>query len=198
MAVVHRRRLPLGARRSPDPAVLCAALLTAFVAACTRTAAPSESPVVAIAQGRLQGSIDAQGVRVFKGVPFAKPPVGPLRWAPPERPDGWGSGIRDATEYGAMCAQVDMKEPDYKRATGGRIDEPPVVHRLQPGAAGARGRRHDRVPDRSAWLRRSLVFELTRHSVGGKEFLNVYYFDEGRSSWRPLGELRGDWIFQPT
>ena len=26
----------------------------------------------------------------------------------------------------------------------------------------------------------------------------IYYFDEDRSSWRPLGELRGDWIFQPT
>jgi hypothetical protein len=49
-----------------------------------------------------------------------------------------------------------------------------------------------------AYRRISEVFEPTRRSAGGNVFLNVYHFDEGRSSWRPLGELRGDWIFQPT
>jgi hypothetical protein len=49
-----------------------------------------------------------------------------------------------------------------------------------------------------AYRRISEVFEPTRRSAGGNVFLNVYYFDEDRSSWRPLGELRGDWIFQPT
>ena len=46
--------------------------------------------------GKLAGAED-DGVVVFRGVPFAKPPVGPLRWRPPEPLDPW-NGVRDATE----------------------------------------------------------------------------------------------------
>lgn len=46
----------------------------------------------------------ADGVLVFKGVPFAAPPVGPLRWRAPQPPSAW-EGERLATRYGAICVQ---------------------------------------------------------------------------------------------
>ncbi|EDL92344.1 rCG51587 [Rattus norvegicus] len=44
------------------------------------------------------------GVHSFLGIPFAKPPIGPLRFAPPEAPEPW-SGVRDGTSHPAMCLQ---------------------------------------------------------------------------------------------
>jgi para-nitrobenzyl esterase len=61
--------------------------------------------VVAVTGGKLKGKILAAGA-VFKGIPFAAPPVGDLRWKEPMPVRPWG-GVRDATEYGATCAQID-------------------------------------------------------------------------------------------
>lgn len=44
------------------------------------------------------------GVRVFRGIPFAAPPVGPLRWKPPVPPKKW-SGVRKADGFGPRCMQ---------------------------------------------------------------------------------------------
>ena len=57
------------------------------------------------ADGVLEGVISADGkVRTFKGIPFAAPPVGPLRWKAPQPPAAW-TGVRKASEYGARCMQ---------------------------------------------------------------------------------------------
>jgi para-nitrobenzyl esterase len=61
------------------------------------------APVVATRYGRLQG-VEERGVLVFRGVPFARPPVGKLRWQPPERPEAW-TGVRDATRFGPAAPQ---------------------------------------------------------------------------------------------
>ncbi|XP_068941906.1 cocaine esterase-like isoform X4 [Petaurus breviceps papuanus] len=59
--------------------------------------------------GQIQGThisvkgID-KGVNVFLGIPFAKPPVGALRFSPPQPPDSW-SNVRNATSYPPMCLQ---------------------------------------------------------------------------------------------
>lgn len=53
--------------------------------------------------GEVQGKTDA-GVVAFKGIPFAAPPVGELRWKPPQPVQPW-SGVRSATAYGADCMQ---------------------------------------------------------------------------------------------
>jgi len=60
-------------------------------------------PEVAIALGRLRGrQANVKGtdrlVNVFLGIPFAKPPVGSLRFSPPEPPEPWND-LRDATSY---------------------------------------------------------------------------------------------------
>ncbi len=56
-----------------------------------------------VRQGLLQGKIEGETCE-YLGIPYAKPPVGELRWTAPEPADGW-SGIREATAYGATCVQ---------------------------------------------------------------------------------------------
>ncbi|XP_071461336.1 cocaine esterase-like isoform X2 [Marmota flaviventris] len=69
----------------------------------------SVSPIRITHTGQVRGSLvhvkvtDA-GVHTFLGIPFAKPPVGPLRFAAPEPPEPW-SGVRDGTSHPAMCLQ---------------------------------------------------------------------------------------------
>ena len=97
--------------------VVCGLLAVLAFAACT-TSRPSSNPVVSLRQGKFQGSVDPQGLLVFKGIPFAKPPVGARRWAPPEPPDSWGAGIRQATDYAPMCVQVDLLHVNMSRTIG--------------------------------------------------------------------------------
>jgi len=60
---------------------------------------------VRTANGVLEGVISADGkVRTFKGISYAAPPVGPLRWKAPQPPTSW-SGVRRAAEYGPRCMQ---------------------------------------------------------------------------------------------
>jgi len=54
--------------------------------------------------GEIKG-YDKGGIHYFKGVPFAEPPVGDLRFAPPQPPVPW-QGTRDATEDGPICPQA--------------------------------------------------------------------------------------------
>nr|XP_047924753.1 fatty acyl-CoA hydrolase precursor, medium chain-like isoform X4 [Anser cygnoides] len=66
-------------------------------------------PEVTIAHGRLRGKqANVKGtdrlVNVFLGIPFAKAPVGSLRFSPPEPPEPW-NGLRDATSYPPLCPQ---------------------------------------------------------------------------------------------
>jgi len=59
--------------------------------------------VAETSHGRLRGVVE-DGVVAFKGVPYAAPPTGPLRWRPPEPPARW-TGIRDALEFGPRAPQ---------------------------------------------------------------------------------------------
>jgi para-nitrobenzyl esterase len=63
-----------------------------------RRAHAASGPVIETSSGRLEGEAEGD-VLVFRGIPFAKPPVGPLRFRPPEPPDPW-TGIRAATSFG--------------------------------------------------------------------------------------------------
>jgi para-nitrobenzyl esterase len=58
------------------------------------------------ASGVVEGVVSPDGkVRSFKGIPFAAPPVGPLRWKPPQPLAPW-SGPRKAVEFGPRCMQT--------------------------------------------------------------------------------------------
>src|SRR6516165_723235 len=70
-------------------------------------AADGQGPTVAVTGGRIEGRLlPSGGGVVFKGIPFAQPPVGDLRWREPQPVKPW-SGVRQAGEYGATCAQAD-------------------------------------------------------------------------------------------
>jgi para-nitrobenzyl esterase len=64
--------------------------------------------IVKTQHGKVQGKMSADGrVRVFLGIPFAAPPVGPLRWKPPQLAAKW-HGVRDATHFGSRCLQTEI------------------------------------------------------------------------------------------
>jgi para-nitrobenzyl esterase len=58
---------------------------------------------VKIDTGTLEG-LDTAGVMVFRGIPYAAPPVGELRWKPPQSAKSW-SGVRPAAQLGRNCIQ---------------------------------------------------------------------------------------------
>jgi para-nitrobenzyl esterase len=61
--------------------------------------------VVRTDRGAVRGTVSADGrVQVYRGIPFAAPPLGDLRWKPPQPARKW-SGVRQAVEFGARCMQ---------------------------------------------------------------------------------------------
>jgi len=79
--------------------------LLAFSGALSASCAASTDPKteVRVEQGRLSGSVE-NGVASWKGIPFAAPPVGPLRWRAPQPAASW-QDVRPATAYGHDCMQ---------------------------------------------------------------------------------------------
>ena len=63
-----------------------------------------KTPVVETSYGTLQGASDGR-VHAFRGIPFAKPPLGALRFRAPERAERW-TGVRDATRFGPASYQA--------------------------------------------------------------------------------------------
>jgi para-nitrobenzyl esterase len=87
-------------------AVAIATILTATVATsgAARAAAPLDPTVARIASGALQGVKD-NDVISFKGIPYAAPPIGDLRWRAPQPVKPW-SDARPAKDFGAICQQT--------------------------------------------------------------------------------------------
>jgi para-nitrobenzyl esterase len=82
-------------------ALLCAVCWgQSQVTAASATSAPSAS----INSGELRGSLTTDGEAVFKGIPFAQPPTGNLRWHEPLPVKAW-TGVREATAFSAACVQ---------------------------------------------------------------------------------------------
>lgn len=81
-------------------------IAAAFLLALGLTGAPAmagERPAATVAQGALVGVREGD-LDVFRGIPYARPPVGALRWRPPAPPDAW-PGTRDAAAFGPSCMQ---------------------------------------------------------------------------------------------
>jgi len=69
----------------------------------TPVLAQDSSHVVRIDSGALQGVVE-DGIEIFRGIPYAQPPVGKLRWRPPQPVTAW-EGVRDSTHFGHVCPQ---------------------------------------------------------------------------------------------
>jgi len=73
-------------------------------------------PVAATAYGQARGLVVSPGnptaegkTLVWRGLPFARPPVGDLRWRAPRPPSPW-HGVRDASQFGALCTQAETSQ----------------------------------------------------------------------------------------
>ncbi|NCI46220.1 carboxylesterase/lipase family protein [Sediminibacterium soli] len=74
-------------------------LFASFALSLSLYAAIAQHPQVRIANGLLEGGMEKSGIRSFKGIPFAQPPVGDLRWKEPQPVANW-QGVRKADHFG--------------------------------------------------------------------------------------------------
>ena len=89
------------ARRRANCLLLFAFIFTLPVPA----AAQLQTSQVRTPNGVVEGVISADNkVRTFKGIPYSAPPIGPLRWKPPQPARSW-TGVRKAVDYGPRCMQ---------------------------------------------------------------------------------------------
>src|SRR5262245_4857787 len=80
-------------------------IAAAAVAACSLLVTPAlaDGPQVTAPAGALEGTNDGT-IRVFKGIPYAVPPLGNGRWRPPVALPAW-QGVRPAKDFGPACMQ---------------------------------------------------------------------------------------------
>jgi para-nitrobenzyl esterase len=79
--------------------------LLLLLPAMTASAKESHNVQVTTASGVVEGAVSTDGqVRYFLGIPYAAPPVGPLRWKPPQPPRPW-TGVRPAVKFGPRAMQ---------------------------------------------------------------------------------------------
>ena len=78
-------------------------ILLAAAALCGAQVLAGTGPVVTAPAGALRGEA-LEAIHVFRGIPYAQPPVRQLRWRPPVPAEAW-DGVRDATRFGPACHQ---------------------------------------------------------------------------------------------
>ena len=110
----------LVAAYSSAPFAVVAAGTATQSAANTTSAAPSAARV-ATKSGPVEGLTETDGLRTFKGIPYAAPPVGKLRWRPPQPAEKW-TASRSATAFADQCMQRRMFADMVFRASGNSED----------------------------------------------------------------------------
>ncbi|ACQ80382.1 Carboxylesterase type B [Beutenbergia cavernae DSM 12333] len=128
-----------------------ATALVALTASAASAAPPSEEPPRPAAQAEPAGAhrpfarVDsgwlrgeaADGVARFTGIPYAAPPVGEARWTAPRAPLPW-RGVRDATQPGPLCPQLDYTDWENPVAVG--QEDCLTLDVVRPVGPGTRGR----------------------------------------------------------
>jgi para-nitrobenzyl esterase len=151
------------------------------VASLALFAAPD---TVKIDAGQIAGA-SANGVRVFKGIPFAAPPTGDLRWKPPQPVAPW-EGVRPADKFGSECIQDPYPAASpYERpvqptsedclylnvwTAGNAGDKRPVMVWIH-GGAWTRGSGSVGSYDGSSLARKGVVVVTTNYRLGVFGFL---------------------------
>lgn len=79
-------------------------LLLAALLVSGMIAPQTHAQIIETASGAVQGITESDGLRVFRGIPYAAPPVEDLRWQPPQAPEAW-EGVRLAHRFSAQCMQ---------------------------------------------------------------------------------------------
>jgi para-nitrobenzyl esterase len=152
--------------------------ILACVLPAVSCAAPDAAAVrVTVESGPLSGMSDGT-VETFKGVPYAAPPIGGLRWRPPQPAAAW-TGARDATGFGAACMQASA--PEMIDGAPGRLSEdcltlniwaPAQTHQPNPvmvwlhGGGNTSGAGSKRYYDGTAFARDGVVLVTINYRLG--------------------------------
>lgn len=165
----------------------------------------AEPVKIALPQGVLAGVGDGK-VESFKGIPYAAPPVGPLRWKPPQAPARW-SGERDASQFGASCLQAAPLRNVPPESPGAKFSEDcltlnvwaPVGAKKAPvmvwlhGGGNTNGSSADRFMDGSSFARDGVILVSLNYRLGALGFLAHPGFEGGNFGlWDQVAALR--WV----
>jgi para-nitrobenzyl esterase len=97
------------------------------------------SDPVRVEQGLLSGTVNGK-VSAYKGVPFAAPPVGDLRWRAPQPPAAW-KGVRAADKFSSTCMQTPYPEGSLYRSTPEPVSEDCLYLNIWTAASSASDKR---------------------------------------------------------
>ena len=143
------------------------------------------STPIKIDTGLVEGQPGANSqVTVYKGIPYAAPPVGDLRWKAPQPPQSW-QGTKDASVFGASCMQTPYPENSLYRSPLGPVSEDcltlnvwtPAAAKKLPvmvwihGGALTRGSGATPVYDGEALARKGVVLVTINYRLGAFGFL---------------------------
>jgi para-nitrobenzyl esterase len=141
--------------------------------------ASSGNDFVRMESGLISG-VEAGGVRSFKGIPFAAPPVGDLRWKAPRPPAAW-EGVRKCDAFGPACPQSPYPATSIYRSapekqsedclylnvwTAAKASEKRPVMVWIHGGALTRGSGSNRVYDGTAFAKRGVVLVTINYRLG--------------------------------
>lgn len=155
-----------------------AALLLGALAA--PALAQADDPVVATDLGRLRGEAIGAGA-AYRGIPFATPPIGPLRWREAQPLKPW-RGVREAKAFGANCIQPltpgNVGQPQSEDCLTLSVITPdrnarglPVLLSIHGGAFFVGSGRYIADKDLSPIVRRGVVLVSPNYRVGRMGFL---------------------------
>ena len=164
-------------------------VLTVFTLAALPSLTSAALDTVIVDGGRISGTV-ASGVRVFKGIPFAAPPVGELRWRGPQPVVPW-TGVRMGDAFGATCIQEPFPEGSPYASSGVTKDAPGsedclylnvwtaaavgAVEKSRPVMVWIHGgnwtRGSGNLPDVAAFVRKGVVLVSANYRLGVLGFL---------------------------
>jgi para-nitrobenzyl esterase len=171
------------------------------------TSAESHDTVSTTA-GLIRGSV-RDGVAMFRSIPFATPPVGALRWRPPQPASPW-TGIRDATAFGPSCPQTTA----FFTPLPAGMDEDcltlnvwaPAAHTNAPvmvfihGGAFMNGTSQAGLYDGAKFARRGVVLVTANYRLGRFGFfahpaLTAEYPDEAKGNFAFMDQIAAlEWV----
>ena len=168
----------------------------ALLAACTAQQPANENPVLTIEGGQIQGVLtDSTNVMVYKGIPYAAPPVGDLRWKRPQAVIPW-EGVRQCDKWGYAPLQRDHVPGEFyteefyfggnqersedclylnvwaPAQTLGQTDAKLPVAMWVHGGAYMGGCGHEITMDGDAWATRGVILVTINYRLGIMGFLS--------------------------
>lgn len=173
--------------------IRCLLFTVIALSAASSTAAQDDIPIIEVEGGRLQGvASETEGVTVYRGVPFAAPPVDDLRWREPQPVVPW-DGVKVADDFGNAAYQAKHREGDFYQKeffwqgdapysedclylnvwtpAAGKPDRKLPVAMWIHGGAYLAGWSFEPEMDGEAWAQRGVILVTTNYRLGLFGFL---------------------------